>query len=236
MMAVVDLDQRGCRVVIAARSPERVRRAVASLKHAVGFPDCDVASSDRVDALFDFVVRRFAVIDLLVVSAGIGRSQLTPAGSPRPVAKLHEQEWDEVIDTNLRGAFLACRAAARLMVQRRWGQIVNISSARGALKGQACGAAYCASKMAVRVMFQSMSAELAPMGVRVTTLLPDAVDTTLIAGTTLAPRGAMRREDVGQFIGDMLAMPMDSSLQEPLLTPFGEHKRTGALAPHERTR
>jgi NAD(P)-dependent dehydrogenase (short-subunit alcohol dehydrogenase family) len=216
-----DLDRRGCRVVIAARDGGRVQHAVDSLRHAVGFPDCDVSVPERVDALFGFAAERFGGVDILVASAGIGRSRLTPTGSPRPVAMLKEEEWDEVIDTNLRGAFLASRAAARMMVHRRRGQIVNISSARGALKGQACGAGYCASKMAARAMFQSLADELAPLGIRVLALLPDAVDTALIAGTTLAPRGALRCEDVGRFVGNMLAMPIDASLREPLLAPHG---------------
>jgi NAD(P)-dependent dehydrogenase (short-subunit alcohol dehydrogenase family) len=114
------------------------------------------------------------------------------------------------------------------MVAQRSGQILNISSARGALKGQPCGAGYCASKMAVRAMFQSLAAEVASFGVRVMSLLPDAVDTSLIAGTTLAPRGAMQSCNVGRLAVEMLAAPVDSVLNEPLLAPLGSRGRNAA--------
>ena len=216
-----DLDSRGSRVVIASRSPTRVNEAIRSLRYAVGFPHCDVRHPDAVKALFDFVADQFGALDIVIMSAGIGRSQNTPAGRPRPVVSVQEPEWDDVIDTNLRGAFLTCRAVAPLMIRQRRGQIVNISSARGAVKGRACVAGYCASKMAVRAMFQSLAEELQPYGIRVMSILPDVVDTTLIAGAKVGPRGEMRPEDVGEFVGNMLAMPIDASFVGPVLVSLG---------------
>lgn len=221
------LDERGVRVVVASRDAARVEQAVRSLDHATGFANCDTQIPDRVDSLFKFAQGLTGQIDMLIYSAGIGRGDRTLAAIPRPVASLDEDEWDAVIDTNLRGAFLACRAAARIMVAQGHGQILNISSARGAVRGQACGSGYCASKMAVRAMFQAMSEELAPLGVRVLSLLPDAVDTSLIAGTTLAPRGALDSIDVGRFVAQMLSAPFDTLLDEPVVAPFNTRGRAG---------
>lgn len=219
-----DLDNRGCRVVVASRSPKRVSEATSSLQHAVGFPNCDVTDPEAVNGLFDFVTEQFGRVDIAVISAGIGRGRNTPVGRMLPVVNMDEAEWDEVLDTNLRGTFLACRAVAPLMIGQGEGQIVSISSARGAVKGQACVSAYCASKMAARSMFHSLAAELQPHGIRVMSILPGAVDTTLIAGAMVGPRGAMQPDDVGEFIANMLAMPMDGTMVEPVVVPLGADK------------
>lgn len=218
------LDQRGCRTVIASRSPEKVGQAVASLQQATGFPGCDVRDPARVDALVEFTMAQFGAIDIVVTSAGIGRAESSGRLTPSPVMSLDEKEWDEVVDVNLKGIFLVCRAALKHMVARKSGQLINISSARGALRGQAFGAGYCASKMAVKAMFQSMAAELMPFGIRAMSLLPDAVDTSLIAGTGLAPRGAMSTETVGEFVADLLSLPMDVLLEDTLIAPLGARK------------
>ena len=222
------LDARGCRVVIASRNRERVDAAVATLKNAVGFSDCDVRDAARVDALVNFTLEKFGQLDIAITSAGIGRAENANRLTPSPVMSLDEKEWDEVVDTNLRGIFLVCRAALQPMVKRRSGQLLNISSARGALRGQAFGAAYCASKMGVKAMFHSLAAELMPYGIRAMSLLPDAVDTSLIAGTGLAPRGAMTAETVGEFIAELLALPMDVMIEDPLIAPLGARKRKAA--------
>jgi len=216
-----ELDSRGCRVVVASRDCNRVDEAVGSLAGAIGFPNCDITDPDAIRRLFDFVVEQFGGVDIVVISAGIGRGRNTPAGRLLPVANMDEEEWDEVLNTNLRGAFLTCRAAVPLMIEQGGGQILGISSARGAVKGQACVSAYCASKMGARAMFQSLAKELQPHGIRVMSVLPDAVETSLIAGATIGPLGAMQPDDVGQFMADMLAMPMDGAVVEPVVVPLG---------------
>jgi 3-oxoacyl-[acyl-carrier protein] reductase len=135
-----ELDARGCRVVVAGRDPARVERAAAALGRGAGFAGCDVRDRARVEALFEHVLALHGRLDILVASAGIGRGSASGGSIPPIVAKLDEAEWDEVVDTNLRGAFLTCRAAARIMVRQRAGQILNISSARGARRGPPSGA------------------------------------------------------------------------------------------------
>lgn len=224
------LDDAGCRTIVSGRNPERVDSVVQRLEQAVGFSNCNIRRSDDVDRLFDFVQSRFDALDIVVYCAGIGRSENTPIGLPRAVASLSEQEWADVIDTNLRGAFLVARRAAAIMVAQRSGQIVNISSARGALRGQACGSAYCASKMGALSMFESLASEIEPYGVRVITIMPDAVDTSLIAGTTLAPRGAMQPDAVGNFVVRLLSSPTDLAVTNPILAPFGSRRRKATSA------
>ena len=215
------LDRRGCQVVVASRDEARIAAALGTMRQATGFPGCDVRDPTRVEALMDFTVGRFGRIDIVVASAGIGRSASYDRATPSPVLSLDEHEWDAVIDVNLKGIFLVCRAALKHMMARKSGQLINISSARGALRGQAFGSAYCASKMAVRAMFQSLAAEVMPFGIRAMSILPDAVDTTLIAGTGLAKRGAMTPATVGDFVADVLSLPLDVTLEDTLVAPLG---------------
>jgi len=211
------LSAAGAHVVSVARNSERLQASCGDLERVACFGDCDVRASSDIERLFAFIDERYGQIDIAVVNAGIGH--------PRPdlLINVAEEDWDRVIDTNLRGAFLTSRAALSRMVPRRSGQILNISSARGALRGVACGAAYSASKTAVRVLFESMAAEVASFGVRVVSLLPDAVDTPLIAGTRLAPRGALQPASVAHTVVSLLTMPADAYIENSLLMPFALH-------------
>ncbi|MGH8551124.1 MAG: SDR family oxidoreductase, partial [Methylococcales bacterium] len=211
----------GCNTVIASRSPERVERMAASLANGVGFPDCNVRDSKCITSLFEFVDAKYGRLDILITSAGIGRGESAPGFKPDEVAFLNETEWDEVIDTNLKGVYLAAKKAASYMLTRRRGQIINISSARGAVRGHAYGASYCASKMAARALFESMAAELGPYGIRVLSFMPDAVDTDLIRGSRLANRGAITPEQIGKIVADALVIPMDTMLINLFILPIG---------------
>lgn len=214
------LHQLGCHVVIAGRSAERVAAALAEMPGAMGCADCDVRDSASVERLFEDILRRYDRVDVVVNSAGIGRGSSARI-VPDTTANLDEDQWSEVIDTNLRGGFLVARSAARAMIPRRQGQIVNISSARGARRGQPFAAAYCASKMGCLAMFQSLAEELRPLGIRVWSLLPDAVDTELIAGTNLAPRGSLLANRLADTIVELLSLPADAEWSDPLVAPFG---------------
>jgi NAD(P)-dependent dehydrogenase (short-subunit alcohol dehydrogenase family) len=209
------LDRRGARVVVAARDPEGVARAAAVLPRGAGFPGCDVRDAARVEALFAFAEERFGPVDIAVACAGVRRPAAAGARLlPQPVASLTEPEWDEEIDTGLRGVFHVARAAARRMAARGAGQIVNISSARGGLRGEPYGAGYCAAKMAARSMFHALAAEMAPSGVRAFSLLPDAVATPLIAGTGLGRGGMLTADQLGEVVADLLALPLDAVLED----------------------
>ncbi len=223
------LARRGCRLVIASRNKEQVASAVESLEAAVGFPECDVRRAECIERLFEFVVERFGSLDILITSAGIARSPRSARHVPSPVSSYDEGCWDDVIDTNLRGVFLACRAAARLMVARRRGQIVNVSSLRAVQRGHAFGSAYCASKMAARALLEAMAAELAPHGIRVMSFMPDVVETSMIAATDLAKHGSLSIDEVGEYVAALLALPMDTSVEGAPLAPLTQRRqRKGA--------
>ena len=209
------LDRRGARVVIAARDADAVSRAASTLAHGAGFPDCDVRDPSRVQALFAFAEDRFGPVDIAVACAGVRRAAGGGGrGVPPPVSGLGDADWDDEIDTGLRGVFHLARAAARRMTARGSGQIVNISSARGGLRGEPYGAGYCAAKMAGRALFHSLAAEVASSGVRAFSILPDAVATSLIAGTGLGRTGMLTPDQLGDVVADLLAMPLDAVVED----------------------
>lgn len=213
------LDRSGCTVAVVGRAADKVEATVTKLQRATGYSGYDVRRADDVDRLFDTVCEELAHVDLVINCAGIGRASSARL-LPDTTVNLAESEWDEVIETNLRGGFLVARRAARDMIPRRQGQILNISSARGAVRGQPFAAAYCAAKMACVAMFQALAEEVRPFGIRAWSLLPDAVDTELIAKTNLANRGSLAAERFAEFVVDALALPADASWSEPLVAPF----------------
>lgn len=209
-----------CRVAIAGRNPEKLAEATARVPGATGYAHCDVRHRESIELVFDQLARDFGQLDLLVTSAGIARSPLSSHHVPQAVAQLDEAVWDDILDTNLRGVFLATRAALRLMVPRGSGQIVNISSAPATRRGLPYGAGYCASKRAALAMLDAAAQEVAPLGIRVFSFLPDVVQTAMIAGTQLDKQGALTPDEVGQLIVELLAEPLDSQIESPRLLPL----------------
>lgn len=131
----------------------------------------DITDAGQVDAAFERIERELGSVDVLYNNAGVNSS-----GS---VVDADEHDWDRCIAVNLKGTFLAARAAARRMVRNGRGAIVNQGSV-AALVGVANFAAYCASKGAVVALTRSMSVDLAPKGVRVNAICPGTVYTPLM--------------------------------------------------------
>lgn len=146
----------------------------------------DVTKADQVDQMVEQALERFGRIDIMVNNAG------APAGADRvPVVELEEEAFDLVLDVNLKGTFLCCRAVARHMLQRGGGgTIINISSTSGK-HGVARFAAYCASKFAVRGFTQSLARELAPHQITVYAICPGLIASERLEdmATVLAPSG-----------------------------------------------
>lgn len=123
----------------------------------------DVTSADSVEETVNKAVEAFGSVDILVNNAGITRDSL--------LFRMSEADWDKVIAVNLKGAFLATKAAARVMAQKRWGRIVNISSVVG-LMGNAGQANYAASKAGIIGLTKAAAKELAGRNVTVNAVAP----------------------------------------------------------------
>ena len=130
----------------------------------------DVASPESVEALIRGVSEAFGQVDILVNNAGITRDNL--------MMRMKEEEFDEVLRTNLKGTYLCTRAALRPMVRARWGRIVNVSSVVG-LVGNAGQANYAASKAGIIGFTKSVAREVAQRGITVNAVAPGYVETKL---------------------------------------------------------
>ena len=142
---------------------------------------CDVADSAQVKALMGEALKVFGRIDILVNNAGITRDGL--------LMMMKETDFDDVINTNLKGAFLCMKAVARTMMKQRYGRIVNLSSVVG-LRGNAGQVNYAASKAGVIGMTKSLAKELASRGVTVNAVAPGFMETDMTAAMPEAAKTA----------------------------------------------
>ncbi len=171
------LAEEGANVAISYRSndaaaeetAQKVRDAGAKCEIFKG----DVASPEDVQALFAGVSDAFGRVDILVNNAGITRDNL--------MMRMKEDEFDEVLRTNLKGTYLCTRAALRPMVRARWGRIVNVGSVVG-LVGNAGQANYAASKAGIIGFTKSVAREVAQRGITVNAVAPGYVETELTGG------------------------------------------------------
>jgi len=169
----IELAANGATVVCVARNAEKLAQTVAQIQEAGGTAEacsCDVKNGAGVDQLVDDVVQKHGRLDILVNNAGITRDTLLP--------RMSDAEWDDVIETNLRGAFLFARAASRVMMRSRYGRIINISSVSG-LIGNAGQTNYSASKAGLIGMSRSLSRELAKRNVTVNVVAPGFIESEM---------------------------------------------------------
>jgi len=175
----------------------------------------DVTSESDMAQMASRTLERFGAINALVAAAGILRT----GGEPRTVLDTSYEEWRTVIDVNLTGTFLSNRAVLAAMMKQGHGDIVNISSMSGR-QGRAFDAPYAASKFGIVGLSESLAEEVGRRGIRVQTLLPDAVDTTLWdqSGTTaLKPPQMLSPERVAGFVHYLITLPQDAFLLNPVL-------------------
>lgn len=207
------LSQMGCRVSLCARNESALQAAVNKLRsegaEALG-TRADVTSARDVAALFENTRKRFGEIDILVNNAGVGVFA--------PAHELREDDWDRVMNTNLKGAFLCSKAAAPEMIRRRSGDIVNIASLAGknALAG---GSLYCASKWGLLGFTYSMAEDLRGYGIRVSAVCPGTVATEFSPHTGKESAKMLRPEDVAHAVAAILTAAPQSFISEVLLRP-----------------
>jgi 3-oxoacyl-[acyl-carrier protein] reductase len=172
----------GARVAVVGRERARAEEAASQLGgEARGF-SCDVADTASVAALVDEVEKSFGSVDILVNNAGLTRDNL--------LLRIKDDDWDAVLDANLRGAFASIRAASRGMMKRRWGRIINIASIVGVIgnKGQAN---YAASKAGLIGLTKSVAKELASRNILCNAVAPGFIETDMTARMTPEARTAM---------------------------------------------
>jgi 3-oxoacyl-[acyl-carrier protein] reductase len=183
------LARRGAAVAICYRERERAGNETASLIRERGVNafagQCDISDERSVAAFFGRVRTELGPVDILVNNAGIVRDSF--------VVFMDRARWDEVLDTNLGGAFLCIRAVAREMLLRRWGRIINIVSASGDVGGVG-QANYSASKAGLLGLTRTLAREFARQGVLVNAVSPGLIETDMLAGLSEERRTELLRD------------------------------------------
>ncbi len=197
----------GVNIVLAEVEPERARAAAAEIERlgvATLAQQTDVTSRASVERMVEATIERFGRLDILVNNAGVI--------DPAPVLQMTEDQWDRVLDVDLKGVFLCSQAAGRRMVERRSGSIISIASvlAQFGMQGRAN---YCAAKAGVTALTRVLALEWAPFGVRVNAIGPGYVMTEL------------QREAIAQGLAHV-----EKRLEDVPLRRFAEPSEIGQVA------
>jgi 3-oxoacyl-[acyl-carrier protein] reductase len=179
------LAEDGASVVVSARDASRLDAAAKAIEAgggAVLAVPADVTRREDADRLSEAVKERFGRLDVLVNNAGVIRDQL--------IVRMKDEDWDQVIETNLRGVFLMVRAAARMMMRQKAGRIINIASTAG-IMGNPGQLNYSAAKGGVIAMTKAAARELAHWNILVNAVAPGLIDTDMVAAVSENARQAL---------------------------------------------
>jgi len=180
------LARQGRHVVLVARSAEKlesVRQAIEADGGRASARSCDFADGQAVAQTIEAIADEYGRLDILVNNAGITRDGL--------VLRMSDEQFDAVINVNLRSAFIACRVAAKSMLRGKWGRIINISSVAG-LVGNAGQANYAASKAGLIGLTKSLGKELAGKNITANVVAPGFIETDMTSGLPEAVKEGAR--------------------------------------------
>lgn len=228
----LSLAKEGADIVVVGRNAARVTEAIKEIERetngaaALGLV-LDVRKEQDMEEMARRTLDRFGRVDILIASAGIARGSSSKRVLPYPVAQMPTQEWDEVLDTNLKGVFLSNRAVLPSMIRQRKGSIINISSAHGGQHGYPYASAYCASKFGVVGFSESLAEEVKQFGIKVQVVLPGATETPILGkGDTAVGFGrSLPPVRIGEFIIYLLTLPSDTVLINPVIAPLQSRHR-----------
>jgi len=203
--------REGAKVVMSAKDREKLGEAAKEVKGEKLLVPADVTKAADMKKLFEKAVAQFGRIDIAIANAGYGVFG--------EVAEFDEKDWDGIMAVNLKGVFLCCREAMRVMKRQKSGYMITISSTSGK-KGYAEGGAYCASKFGVRGFSQSLAEEAKKFNVRVSVICPGAVDTHFFdkLGWGGKRRNMLRPEDIAEVALFLATRPDNVWLPEIVVT------------------
>ena len=190
------LGEAGAKVACIARNEEKLRETADAITTAGGTAvvyACDVTDSAAVQKVVDAVVEDWGQLDIVVNNAGITRDTLIP--------RMSDEEWDEVITTNLRSVFLFTRAATQVMMRKRSGRIINISSVSG-IMGNPGQANYSASKAGIIGLTQTVARELAGRKVTVNAICPGFIATEMTEAMGPVVQDEVKKRVPAKRLGD----------------------------------
>ncbi len=193
--------EAGMNVAICGRTENTIKQTVEQFDAL--FPGkvvgqvCDVSKSDEVASFVKKVKATFGQLHALINNSGFGKETL--------IWETSEVDWDEVMDTNVKGTFLMCKEVVPHMINNKEGYIINIAS-QAALNGYANAGVYCASKFAMVGLGKALQEEVRPYGIHVHSLNPALIQSQK-AETEKVDDGLIQNEDLGNMVVYLLSQP-----------------------------
>ncbi len=221
--AVRRLVEEGAKLVLGARRVDKLRELAKELslgENAVVLTD--VAKRDEVKRLVDHAVNAHGRIDVIVNNAGLMPNSL--------LERLHVDEWDRMIDVNIKGVLYGIAAVLPHMIAQKSGHIINVSSVAGHKVGPG-GAVYAATKHAVRVISEGLRQEVKPYNIRTTVISPGAVatelintitDPTIAAAMRTTYEKAIPADSFARMVIFAMSQPEDVDINEILYRPTSQ--------------
>jgi len=208
------LSSLGATAVLCGRTPAALDSTAKAIAQSGGKAEalaCDVTDLHSVEAAARHVETSFGRVDIVVNNAGIG-------GFAGPLYQLSPENWDQILNTNLRGVYYMTRAFTPLMIRAGSGHVINISSLAGknALPN---GAAYSASKWGLNGLSYSMAEELRSHNIRVAVICPGSTNTDLSPHAGKDPAKMLQPEDVAHAVAMLVTQAPQSFVSEILLRP-----------------
>ncbi|KAF0094354.1 MAG: short-chain dehydrogenase/reductase SDR [Puniceicoccaceae bacterium 5H] len=217
------LAKQGAKVVLGARRMERLEKLAEELGlDAKAIVKTDVVDRNQVKALVDRAVELHGRIDVILNNAGLMPSSM--------LDKLKFDEWDQMIDVNIKGTLYGIAAALPYMQQQKSGHIINVSSVAGHKVGPG-GAVYAGTKWAVRAISEGLRQEVKPYNIRTTIVSPGAVDTELTdtitdedvaAGMKQVYQDAIPADSFARVIEFAMVQPAEVDINEVLFRPTSQ--------------
>jgi 3-oxoacyl-[acyl-carrier protein] reductase len=180
------------------------------------FLKADVSLSAEVKSLMDTILTRYGKIDILVNNAGITRDQLT--------MRMSDEEWDAVLNTNLKSVFLCTRAVLKYMMKQRWGRIINVSSITG-IAGNPGQVNYAAAKAGIIGITRTVSKEMASRQITVNAVAPGFIETDM----TQKLSEKVKEEIAGRIPAGYIGQPQDVAEAVAFLASEGARYITGQV-------
>ena len=204
------LGAAGAHVIVAARTRPEIEGVAGEITQAGGAASAwpvDLSSEAGIAVLFDFIREKFGRLDIVVNNAGIGLFG--------PIAEFAAADLDRLYTLNVRGAFLCCQQAMKLMIPQGRGYIINIASVVG-FKGYANQAGYGISKHGVMGLTKSLALEAQPHGIRVSVISPGGVNTAMIgdARPDLDRSVLLQPEDIARTVLFLLSLSKQAAIDE----------------------
>ncbi|HGX1242758.1 TPA: SDR family oxidoreductase [Staphylococcus aureus] len=205
------LHEEGAKVVLAGRNKDKLQNVANQLaQDSVKVVPTDVTNKEEVDELMKIAQQTFGGLDIVINSAGQMLSS--------KITDYQVDEWDSMIDVNIKGTLYTAQAASPTMLEQSSGHLINIASISG-FEVTKSSTIYSATKAAVHTITQGLEKELAKTGVKVTSISPGMVDTAITAAYNPSDRKKLDPQDIAEAVLYALTQPKHVNVNEITVRP-----------------